>query len=644
MTYQESRLSEARFSVSQYDGQAIRLKPRLQLSENSRRLILRSIARPLSFVILLSLISLLAACSLAAPAPVGTVRPLQQEPAAQQPAAQPVELPSRRPDAAAGAALYQEKCIRCHGEAGRGDGAMAAQIQTQFGSPVADLTADVVARARTPEEWYNVVANGRIQNGMPGFAGSLDVDQRWDVIAYAWSLAVPQQQLARGQDVYAEQCAHCHGDSGKGDGKDAEGNLVDLSSFVALAKVAPGVWDQAMASGHVPSFAGTVSEADRRAAIDYIRTFAYDYPASVAAPVATPSTSTGELPPAAPEAVTGSIVLGTPGMNLPADLQVFFEYQRNTDGSIISQTVPIDAQGNFVVTDTQLSHGDLMRARTEYDAITYFSEVQPVGVQATLPITIFERAADASTVRGDVLHVIAQPTDAGLSVNEVYVLSNNAERVIADPGNAILHIGLPAGATQFEIDPNIPANTLVPTGDGLDYFGSFPAASQGSQSIAFSYLLPKGSTQLDRTMSFPIDTINLLVRGDAQAINVSGERFASQGTRDFEGQVYQLFQASNLAAGQSVALNIGPAAAPLDWRILLGIGLIVVGGVGLVLWQRSQKKKPAVDRAVAIQKEALIDQIAALDDEFAEGKIDEINYKAKRAKLKDKLVELLEEE
>jgi hypothetical protein len=33
-----------------------------------------------------------------------------------------------------------------------------------------------------------------------------------------------------------------------------------------------------------------------------------------------------------------------------------------------------------------------------------------------------------------------------------------------------------------------------------------------------------------------------------------------------------------------------------------------------------------------------------LDDDFAEGQIDEINYKAKRAKLKEKLMKLMEEE
>ena len=353
--------------------------------------------------------------------------------------------------------------------------------------------------------------------------------------------------------------------AGKGDGKDAQGKLPDLSDFSTLAKVAPGIWDQAMASGHVPSFAGTVSEADRRAAIDYVRTFAYDYPSGTATAAATPAAAAGQppsgQPPAVPEQITGYIVLGTPGQRLPSNLEVVFEYQRNSDGAVISQTVPLDAQGHFVVTGTQMSHGDVMRARTDYDEITYFSDVVPAGVQATLPITIYERTSDASTMRADVLHVIAQPTDQGLSVNEVYVLSNSTDRVVANPGQPILHLSLPAGATQFSADPNLPADILVPSGDGLDFFGSLPAASQGTQSIAFSYVLPKAATVLDRAVSFPIDLVNLLVQGDPQSIHVVSDRFASQGVRDFEGKTYQLFQASGLTAGQTVALKIEPAGA-----------------------------------------------------------------------------------
>ena len=613
---------------------------------------MRIAARIASLSLLFAVAALLASCSLASPAPVS--QPQAQQPAVpQQQPAQPFQLPTRRPSVTAGADLYQQKCVQCHGASGRGDGAMAAQIQARTNTPVADLTSDVVARARTPQEWYNIVSNGNLQKGMPGFAGSLDADQRWDVIAYAWSLAVSPQRAAQGQQVYAAQCVQCHGAAGKGDGKDAQGKLSDLSAFATLAQVAPGTWDQALASGHVPSFAGTLSEDDRRAAIDYVRTFAYDYsfgtPAVATTPGAvaaqTPSTQT---PPAVPQQISGYLVLGTPGQTLPSGLSVLFEFQRNSDNAIISQTVPLDAQGHFVVTATQMNHGDLMRASTEYDSITYYSDVVAAGLQATLPITIYERTTDASTARASVLHVIAQPTDQGLSVNEVYVMSTKSDRVAANPGQPILHISLPAGATQFTADPNMPADTLVLKGDGLDFFGSLPTAAQGTESIAFSYMLPKDATTLDRVVAFPIDLVNLLVQGDLQTVRITSDRFASQGTRDFQGTTYQLFQANNLTAGQRVALKIEPAGSTpaIDGRVVLGAVLVLIGVVGLIIWQVTQRKRPAVAtaRAVSIEKEALIDQIAALDDDFADGQLDEVNYKAKRAKLKDKLIKLMDEE
>ena len=106
-----------------------------------------------------------------------------------------MQLPTRRPNAEAGAALYTQKCAGCHGAQGAGDGVMAAQIQTQFGSPVSNLTADPVARAQTPEQWYSVISNGELDKGMPPFTDSLDPDQRWDVIRTTRSNSARQASL-----------------------------------------------------------------------------------------------------------------------------------------------------------------------------------------------------------------------------------------------------------------------------------------------------------------------------------------------------------------------------------------------------------------------------------------------------------------
>jgi mono/diheme cytochrome c family protein len=380
------------------------------------------------------MVLLLAGCSLAAPAPIEQPPSQAQQPAsAQQQPAQPVQLPSRRPSAAAGADLYQQKCAGCHGASGSGDGTMAAQIQAQFGSPVADLTSDVTARAHTPEQWYDTITNGRLQNGMPPFA-SLTVDQRWDVIAYAWSLAVPPQQVERGKQVYTEQCAQCHGDTGKGDGKDAQGKLPDLSDFASMANVAPGIWDQAMASGHVPSFAGTVSEADRRAAIDYVRTFAYVAASSVAASSTTPSATPGALPsatagPAEPIEIEGTIINGTGGQPVPDNLPLtlYILPHQGTSQDMITRTFQSGVNGHFTITDTELGASNLVAVGVDYKDLSFYSELVPLTAGYAADYDL-RKHNGSSQVKIDTLHMVVEPASGGLSVSEIYVLSNSGDR------------------------------------------------------------------------------------------------------------------------------------------------------------------------------------------------------------------------
>ena len=611
---------------------------------------MRSIARLLSFVVLLLLASLLAACSLAAPAPVGKVSSQAQQPPAAQ-SAEPFQLPSRRPDAKAGAALYQEKCVRCHGEAGRGDGVMAGQIQTQFGSPVSDLTSDVTARAQTPAKWYDAVSNGNLQKGMPPFSGSLNPDQRWDIIAYAWSLAATPDQLATGKAVYQEQCAHCHGDQGKGNGKDAPSNLSDLSDFAELAQVAPGLWDQALATGHVPSFAGTVSEGSRRAAIDYVRTFVYDSTASATASSVTPAATPGDLPstatgPAAPIKIEGTIVNATSGQSVPDNLPLtlYIVPHQGSQQDMVTRTFQSGVGGRFVITDAQVDSSNLVAVGIEYKDLSFYSDVAPAGLQVTLPITIYESTPDAAQVKIDTLHIVVEPDANGLNVTEIYVLSNDSDRYVAGFGQPVLHFGLPAGVTNLQLDP-AQQQVFERSGDGLDYYDAIPVGQQAQQ-IVYQYTLPLTATSLSRAISRPIAVVNLLLGGQSDKLTVTSDQLkaGSPQTIPSSGQTFQQYTALDMQAGQTLNVSVSTPAQPFDWRILLGVVLVVVGVVGLVLWQRNAKKKPAAADSTAAQREALIDQIAALDDEFVDGKVDEINYKAQRAKLKEKLLKLMDAE
>jgi len=47
---------------------------------------------------------------------------------------------------------------------------------------------------------------------------SLTEQQRWDVVAYLWQSNTTLESLANGKQLYAQNCAACHGENGAGDG------------------------------------------------------------------------------------------------------------------------------------------------------------------------------------------------------------------------------------------------------------------------------------------------------------------------------------------------------------------------------------------------------------------------------------------
>jgi putative copper resistance protein D len=78
---------------------------------------------------------------------------------------------------AAGHALYAKNCVSCHGDEGRGDGPLGAEL------PIvpADLTAHLVMY--TEGDLYSFITSGMDGGVMPSFA-ALDATQRWDLVVF----------------------------------------------------------------------------------------------------------------------------------------------------------------------------------------------------------------------------------------------------------------------------------------------------------------------------------------------------------------------------------------------------------------------------------------------------------------------------
>jgi cytochrome c oxidase cbb3-type subunit III len=125
---------------------------------------------------------------------------------------------ARNPEAQQiGQRLFLNNCAQCHGSDAKGSPSFPNLIDgdSQWG--------------RTPEDIQTTIAKGR--NGiMPGFAGVIDSGAASDVANYVRSLSgLAHNQLAsiRGQRVYMQQCAACHGADGKGNKALGAVNLTD---------------------------------------------------------------------------------------------------------------------------------------------------------------------------------------------------------------------------------------------------------------------------------------------------------------------------------------------------------------------------------------------------------------------------------
>jgi high-affinity iron transporter len=115
-------------------------------------------------------------------------------------------LPAERPSATRGRELFDENCAGCHGMEGRGDGADAREAEL---TP-ADFTDPVFMRVETPIDFFLMITVGRRRGGMPEWAQSLSVQQRWDLVAHLWMLAHPAFDAPAAEKLWGVHCAGCH--------------------------------------------------------------------------------------------------------------------------------------------------------------------------------------------------------------------------------------------------------------------------------------------------------------------------------------------------------------------------------------------------------------------------------------------------
>lgn len=95
--------------------------------------------------------------------------------------------------AQAGQKLFATHCVSCHGEKADGKGPAAIALKDIWGIPAApsDLRQPHLRCGDAPADIFRVLATGLNGTPMVSFDATLTEAQRWDVIAYIFSIRLP---------------------------------------------------------------------------------------------------------------------------------------------------------------------------------------------------------------------------------------------------------------------------------------------------------------------------------------------------------------------------------------------------------------------------------------------------------------------
>ncbi|MCS6911007.1 MAG: c-type cytochrome, partial [Anaerolineales bacterium] len=552
----------------------------------------------------------LAACSLAGditpPPGARPFRPISATPIPATIAANPPATPGSgvlpvsreldfRPSAAAGARIYAEKCADCHGPTGQGDGVRAAQIPGNI--PMPRFADPNLGKEATPQEWFDVVTNGRLERFMPPFNQSLSDADRWNVVAYIITLAVPPEQIERGRAVYEANCAACHGPAGRGDGPQAQGALTDLSAPGYFAGRTPADLLAAIgARSPIPdhTFDGALTEADREAVVDYVRTLAYDYAAPDAALITDGPAQTRTL--------TGVIRNGTAGAVTPPNLSVNLIGFESGLGIVAALTVTADATGAFTFTDVPVADGREFVVATDYDGVTYYSPVSSLD-GSEMQLMVYERTDDAGALRIEHVHTfILFETPNEVTIGQWLIITNAGDKTFAPADGRTVAITLPPGAYGLNVREGEEGVTFFRTDTGFaDTAPVLPGS--GTAQLFYSFKLPwNGALDFSQPLPYPVNSVNVFL-GD-MSVTLTGPQFIKTEAQEVQGMLFQSYARAGLSAGEpltfrlssgtmaSVANTLGRLFSVADTSGL-ALGVVVLSatllGVGVWWWRNARQ-------------------------------------------------------
>ncbi len=558
----------------------------------------------------------LAACSGLAGEPVisATLPPPTVRPAASASGAW-------QPNIENGGRIFAERCVECHGESGAGQGTLVANGSIP---PPIDMTDGAVAAAKSPLEWYEIITKGNIANLMPPWENALSTQERWDVALYAYTLQYDEALLAAGERLW-QGCADC-----------------------ALPAAIPPILSDLEYGAQLNAtfFDAALTDADRAAAAAYARMRSLQ-----AGDTAAPAVPLVDF--------SGRLQHGSAGANVPADTVVQLQYGNSEIGFALAETT-IAEDLTFTFEGIPLSAAFTYTVGAVYGQ-RLFSQVLPAEnlVEARPALMLYDATHDPAVISVAHIELFIEPIKladlgAGFLVSQRISHRNASDRMYTsgrgfdDGREAVLLLQFPSGARVLSGDDSgryVLIEDMAPLPNSL--LDTQPVLPGTAQQSWLEYFLPYANElQFEQAFNNALDAEVRITLAGALTIDSDFLRLVEEAPAD-NLRVYAGALKMERAPRLSFLISGAPfspssansALVTSDVFPALLLGGTALAAISLAGWRWTRRRQNP-----AGQIEALVKELARLDEAHEQGQLNHDLWHQQRRVVKAKLAELMEAE
>jgi hypothetical protein len=325
------------------------------------------------------------------------------------------------------------------------------------------------------------------------------------------------------------------------------------------------------------------------------------------------------------------------------------------EGDVTSMTTIAGEDGAFRFTGVSTDHQLVHQVEAEFQGTTYFSQpITFVEGQELEPIDmmVYDTTSDSSAISLGLAHTIITEDESGLEVQEVSVFVNSGDRTYVGPEDEsvggerpTVRFSLPSGATDVRIDPGVPG---MPFSTEYGFIHTMPVRP-GETTFSYSYRINTevAGYTFNRYSFYPTTQYSMMIQTDT--LDAEAEGLTVGPPSDMNGLRFLVLSGQGLAADQAVSATLIAPASGLSPAIWVVLALVLVGGVaGLTYSRRRQRAGAEAPETVAEEPaaagddvEAMLAEIARLDDEFENGGLDEKTYRQQRDATKARLADIM---